>query len=138
MPSSLSMYTRSQMMRAVFTPDIYVPPTGLLVALTKNIPPNNATAAQLIEPTVAGYVRETYGLTSAYWAPTNFGELYNTTRIEYNMVVDQSWGMIAGWALVDPGSGQCLNTGSIRTPYEAIIGSVPYLDPGTLVLGIYD
>lgn len=138
MSSSLSMYARGQLLRSMFTPDIYVAPTGLLVALTKNVAPNNATAAQLIEPTVAGYVRETYGLTSAYWAPTGFGELYNTQRIEYNMVMDQSWGIIAGWALIDPGSGQCLDTGSIKTPYEAIIGSVPYLDPGTLLLGIYD
>ena len=138
MSSSFSMYARGLLLRAVFTPDLYVAPVALEVALTSTVPPNNAAASQLNEPTAPGYARQPYALDGTHWAPTNFGELYNTLRIQFPIVSDASWGNIAGWALIDTGSGQCLNTGSIMGPYEAIIGSIPYLDPGTVLLGIYD
>ena len=51
------------------------------MALTQTIPPANASADQLVEPSAATYSRITYPVGPLYWAPTNFGELYNTLTI---------------------------------------------------------
>jgi hypothetical protein len=138
MSSPLTMYGAGLFLRAVLTPDVYVAPTGLQVALTRTVPPRNASADQLVEPTAAEYERQPYFLDGVHWAPTNFGELYNTTKITFAKVGTSGWGMISGWALLDPGSGQCLTVGSIMNPYQATAGMVPYLDPGSVVLGLYD
>ena len=137
MTTSITMFGREQLLRAYLTPDIFVPPTGLEVALTLTIAPRNASADQLNEPTAPEYARQPYPMDGAHWAPTGFGELYNTTLVTFPQVANL-WGMLAGWALVETGSGQCIETGSIMSPYAPTQGMIPKMEPGTITIGIYD
>lgn len=134
---SFTMYGREILLRAIFTPDAVTLPTSLQVALTTSVPPANASMDQLVEPTAAEYARQTYAVNAASWAPTGFGDLYNAIKITYPQVVD-SWGLLVGWALVDPVAAQCLNAGPLLEPIATIAGMVPYVDPGSIVLGIAD
>lgn len=131
------MVGRSLLLRAVFTPEAVTLPTSLEVALTRFVAPANATAAQLVEPSGGDYARQPYQIGGAYWAPTGFGELYNTVKVTYPQV-SAPWGLITGWALIDPVSGQCLNTGALMEPMATVIGMIPFIDPGALILGIED
>lgn len=131
------MVGRSLLMRAVFTPEAVTLPTELEVALTRFVAPANATADQIVEPSVGGYARQIYPIGLTYWAPTGFGELYNTTKVTWPQLT-ASWGLLTGWALIDPLSGQCLNVGALMEPMATIVGMIPYVDPGALVLGIED
>ncbi|HEY5727422.1 MAG TPA: hypothetical protein VIV08_02300 [Acidimicrobiia bacterium] len=138
MPNTMTMYTRDLGIRALFTPSDYVPITSLEVALTRHVAPNNADLSQIVEPTDPLYERQPYGLDSAYWAPTGFGTLYSTQLVEWTMVLENTWGLIAGWVLIDPVGGQVINTGSIIRPYEASTGITPRLPPGSMVVGFSD
>jgi hypothetical protein len=138
MPSTFTMYARRQLLKSMFTPDQFLPIDEVSVALTRNIPPANATAEQLVEPEADAYARQTYATGSLYWAPTNFGELYNTLTITWDQIEAEEWGFVRGWAVVDEVSGQCLNVGTIMRPFRGVVGMVPKLEPGTLMLGIYD
>lgn len=138
MPSTLTMFGRRFLMRALLTPDTYVPITEVEIALTRSIPVANAAASQLLEPTALSYARQTYPTGSIYWAPTNFGELYNTTLITFDQIQAEEWGWIRGYAIIDPTSQQCLDVGSLKVPFRGVIGMVPKLEPGSVMLGIYD
>lgn len=138
MPSSFTMFARRQMLRAMFAPNTFTPLDEVQVALTLSIPPANVTAAQLLEPSSASYARVTYAIGSLNWAPTNFGEFFNAKRISFPTIAGEEWGMIRGWALIDPTSEQCLNVGSQQQPFRGIIGMTPRLEPGAVMLGIYD
>lgn len=131
------MYGRTLLLRAVFTPELVTLPTELEVALTRTVAPANATEDQLVEPVVGAYERQVYPLDGTHWAPTGFGDLYNTVRIEWPQVT-ASWGLITGWALIDAVNGQCVNTGALMEPMSTVIGMIPYVDPGALVLGTAD
>ena len=138
MPSTFTMYARRQLLRGMFTPDVVTALEEVQVALTRTIPPANATEEQLVEPEAASYVRQTYFVGSMFWAPTNFGELYNTATVQWEQIGAEEWGFMRGWAVLDPISGQCLNVGSIMRPFRGITGMEPKLEPGTLMLGLYD
>lgn len=138
MGATFTMFSRTKMIQALLAHDLYVPLTTLQVALTRNIPVTNATAGQLLEPTTGGYVRQNYSAGSAYWAPSGFGEYYNTNVVTFPQVTAEGWGLIRGWAVLDPNSGQCLSVGSILDPFNATSGMIPRLDPGVLLLGLYD
>jgi hypothetical protein len=138
MPSTFTMYARRQLLKAMFTPDDFIALDRVEVALTQTIPPANASADQLVEPGAATYSRITYPVGELYWAPTNFGELYNTLTVQWAEIAAEQWGFLRGWAVLDPVSGQCLNVGSIMRPFKGITGMVPKLEPGTLMLGLYD
>ena len=138
MGNNLTMYARDLAIRGLLTPGEVTMPTTLQVALTKTIPPNNAEINQLVEPSISLYERQPYGVGSFYWAPTGFGALYNTLEVVWNQVLDDYWGRIVGWALLDPTGNQIINVGSILMPYEAITGMTPKLAPGTMICGIYD
>lgn len=138
MSSSFTMFGRSQMLRSMVTPDLFVPIDSFEIALTNTVPPANASEAQLVEPTAAAYVRQTYSTGSTYWAPSGFGEFYNTLLVTWPQVTVDSWGLIRGYAVVDPVSGQCVSVGSIQNPFQATVGYVPKLEPGSVMLGIYD
>ncbi len=138
MPSTFTMYARRQLLRGMFTPDVVTALEEVQVALTRTIPPANATEEQLVEPEADSYARQTYFTGSLYWAPTNFGELYNTATVQWEQIGAEEWGFMRGWAVLDPISGQCLNVGSIMRPFRGITGMEPKLEPGTLMLGLYD
>lgn len=131
------MYGRSQLLRLMFTPEAASAPASVEIALTRFVAPANATAAQLIEPDVGDYARQPYGIGLVHWAPTGFGELYNTTKITWPQL-SASWGLITGWAVIEPVSGQCLNAGALQEPIATVIGMVPFVDPGALILGLED
>jgi hypothetical protein len=137
---TFTMYGRTLLLRSVFTADVVTVPASLEVALTNTVPPANSAEDQLVEPDSAttNYVRQTYALTSVQWAPSGFGDLYNTLKISYPQVGSPAWGVLNGWALVDPVSGQCVNAGALLEPIATVTGMIPFLDPGTLVLGIAD
>lgn len=138
MPNTMTMFTRDLGVRSIFTPDDVTPLTGLQVALTRSVAPNNVDISQIIEPTDPLYERQDYPLGVANWAPTGFGGLYNTQPVTWARVLDNSWGLIAGWVLIDPVSLAVLNTGSLLEPYEAITGMTPMLPPGAMVVGFSD
>jgi hypothetical protein len=138
MPSTFTMYARRQLLKSMFTPDDFLALESVEVALTRSIPPANAAADQLIEPDADSYSRQVYPVGVVYWAPTNFGELYNTLTVQWEQIASQEWGFMRGWAVLDPVSGQCLNVGSIIRPFRGITGMEPKLEPGTLMLGLYD
>ena len=138
MPNTMTMFTRDLGVRALFMPGEVTLLTSLEVALTRSVAPNNADITQIIEPTDPLYARQPYGLGSANWAPTGFGGLYNTQTVEWEMVLEDSWGLIAGWVLIDPVSNAVVNTGSVLQPYEAITGYTPRLPPGSMIVGFSD
>ena len=138
MGATFTMFSRSKMIQALLAHDSYVPLTTLQVALTRSIPVTNSTAAQLLEPTTGGYVRQSYAADSAHWASSGFGEYYNTMVVTFPQVTAVGWGLIRGWAVLDPGSGQCIAVGSILDPFAATAGMIPRLDPGVLLRGLYD
>lgn len=138
MPNTLTMFSRDLAIRSLLTPADVTPLTDLEVALTKTIAPNNADITQIVEPTADLYTRQPYFLGALYWAPTGFGALYNTVGVVWPMVLEEFWGYIAGWALIDPTSNSVINTGSLLAPYEAITGMTPKLPPGSMICGIYD
>jgi len=138
MPSTFTMYARRQLLKSMFTPDVFTPIDEVTVALCRNVPTANASADQLVEPSAESYARQTYPTGSLYWAPTNFGELYNTLTVTWPEIGAESWGFMRGWAVIDEESGQCLNVGTIMRPFPGTVGMVPKLEPGTLMLGIYD
>lgn len=138
MPSTFTMYARRQLLRAMFTPDAFTALEEVHVALTRTVPPANASEEQLVEPGAASYERQVYPTGSLYWAPTNFGELYNTLTVQWAQIEAEEWGFMRGWAVLDPVSGQCLNVGTIMRPFRGTVGMEPKLEPGTLMLGLYD
>ena len=134
---TFTMFSRAKMLSGLLAPDTFVPLTSLLVALTRSIPVANSSALQLVEPTTGGYARQSYVANAAHWAPTGFGELYNTMVVTFPQVTAAGWGLIRGWGLIDPTSGQCISVGPIMDPFVATAGMVPRLDPGVILLGIY-
>lgn len=138
MGATFTMFARAKMLQALLSPDTYSALSSLEVALTRSIPVTNATAAQLVEPTTGDYARQSYAADSAHWAPSGFGEYYNTLVVTFPQVTTEGWGLIRGWALIDTVSGQCVSVGSILDPFAATAGMVPRLDPGVLLLGLYD
>lgn len=137
MGATWTMRGRSLMLSAILTPDLFVPIDSLAVALTRSVPVANAAASQLIEPNTGGYARAEYQAAGAYWAPTGFGEYLNTQTLTFPEITS-SWGLISGWAIVLPGSGECLAVGSVMDPFVGEIGMVPTIAPGVLRLGNYD
>jgi hypothetical protein len=139
MPNTMTMYTRDLGVRRLFTPDDAPELNGpLQVALTRSVAPNNVDISQIVEPSDPLYERQDYPLGSGYWAPTGFGGLYNTQQVQWAMVQEDSWGLIAGWVLIEPISQEVLNTGSLLRPYEAITGNTPTLPPGAMIVGFSD
>lgn len=138
MPNVLTMYSRDLAIRSLFCPGEPVELTSIEVALTHTVAPNNADLTQIVEITATLYARQPYGLGSSYWAPTGFGGLYNTQLVQWAEVLDEGWGLIAGWVLIDTVASAVLNTGSILRPYDAITGNTPKLPPGTMVVGFTD
>ena len=55
MPSTFTMYARRQLLRAMFTPDAFTALEEVHVALTRTVPPANASEEQLVEPGAASY-----------------------------------------------------------------------------------
>ena len=137
MGATWTMYCREAMLGSLLTPDTYVPLTTLELALTRAIPVANAYAGQLLEPEAVEYHRAPYAAAGSHWIPTGFGEYTNTLPMTFPTVVT-SWGLIVGWALVDPVSQQCLSVGSIQDPFVATAGMRPIIAPGVLLLGNYD
>jgi hypothetical protein len=136
--STLSTYTRAQMLRSVFIPDLFVPTTVVKICLTSQIPLNNSSVAELVEPTAeSGYVAQDYTMGSAFWEESGFGELYNLNQIIFPTALT-SWGVIAGWAMVDPDNNEVLACGELLNPFIAAIGMTPALDSGTITIGIYE
>lgn len=138
MPNTMTMYTRDLGVRALFTPDDVIRLTGLEVALTRSVMPNNVDISQLVEPSDPLYARQPYALGSTYWAPTGFGGLYNTAEVRWEMVQENSWGLISGWVLIEPSTQIVLNTGGLLRPYEPITGNTPNLPPGSMIVGFSD
>ena len=134
---SWTMFGREGMLGAYLTPDTVVPLGALQVALTRSIPVANAAANQLIEPNTGGYARAAYYANGAHWSPTGFGEYANSLPIVFPEIT-ASWGLIVGWALIDPVSGQCITVGEIADPYVAEMSTIAVISPGVLVLGSYD
>lgn len=137
MAATFTMFGRAYLLSAVVTPDLFTAPTTLQIALTNNVPTANSTVSQLLEPTAPSYARQDYDVGSEFWYPSGFGEYYNSATITYPMVTEL-WGRVAGWAVILPDIEECLNVGSIDDPYQTILGMVPRLDPGVVLLGIYD
>lgn len=138
MSSTFTMFGRDHMLKAMVTPDAFVPIDELQVALCRSVPPANAVAAQLVEPVATAYVRQVYPTGALYWAPSGFGEYFNTAQITWPQVEVEEWGLIRGYALVDATSGQCVQVGTVKNPFRATVGYIPKFEPGTVMLGIYD
>jgi hypothetical protein len=133
---SFTMYGADMMLRLMFAPTSVTRPTTAAVALCLNVPPRNAVATQIAEPPSSStYARQNYAMSSSWWASTGFGSLYNTSRITFPSVVDP-WGVLMGWALVDPNTGQLLSAGQLTDPIQSAKGMVPILDVGAIILGI--
>lgn len=135
MSSNFTQYGQSQMLQALLTPDTFTTISSVEIALSRSVPPANANASQVLEPTATAYARQTYSTGSTYWAPTGFGPYYNTLLITFPQVDAEEWGLIRGYAVIEPISGQCLQVGSIKSPFRATTGYVPKLEAGTVVLG---
>lgn len=140
MSSVLTMYGRTQLLAAMLSPDTYTTPATVKLALCQRIPPSNASIDQLLEPDTGTttYARQTYGFSSAHWTGTGFGEFTNAVAITFPEVGLNSWGMVAGWAMIDVDAAQCLAVGSVLEPYLTALGMIPTVNIGSIVLGISD
>ena len=137
MPGNFTMYGREKLLAGMLLPDVTTAMSGLAIALTAEVPPSNVDVSQLVEPAAAEYSRVTYGVGSAHWALSGFGEIYNTQEVDFATVVTD-WGWLSGWALIDTDADHVINAGALLDPFTAVIGGTPFLAPGTISMGLYD
>ena len=132
------MYGGDMMLKLLFAPTTVTRPTSVQIALSRTIPPRNAMANQLVEPSGTGvtYARQSIALDATHWAPTGFGSMYNRTKVAFPKVTTALWGLVVGWALVDPNNSQLLAAGPLSVPVQTTQGMVPILDAGTIILGV--
>lgn len=135
MSATISLYLRSELLRRFF---LAGEPQDCYLALCSVVPQANATGDQLLEPVAGGYARAVYETGTDRWAPSGYGEVYNTRRLVFDEAVSD-WGLIAGWALVDsPNSGLTLAVGSVLTPTFVVAGVTPVAEVGSITAGLYD
>lgn len=138
MSSTFTMDGRAMAMEALLVPDQFAPLTGLTIALTRTVPVANTAPSQLTQPDPSGgYVAQNYGVGVEFWQPTGFGEFYNAAPVNFPQVT-ASWGRMLGYAVIASDRSKCLSVGALAEPFIAEIGMIPYLPPGTIVLGFYD
>ena len=139
MSNTLTMYGRTLLMSALFTPDAFVLPTNVEVALCQRVPTANSPVDQLLEPDPASsYARQPYAFSAVHWGTSGFGDFVNLAQITYPLVDAGGWGMISGWALIDADAVECIAVGSALEPYLTELGLQPFIPAGAITLGIFD
>ena len=138
MSSTFTMVGRDMAMRALLTPDDFPTIDAVGIHLTRTVPVANSATSQLTQPDPGGgYAAQYYDTGRNFWEPTGFGEYYNAQRIDFPQVT-ASWGRMLGYAVSIAGKFECLSVGALAEPFIAEVGMIPYLPPGTIVLGFYD
>lgn len=149
MTATLTPYGRGMLLSAVFTPELYVPPDGLWLAVTRAIPVDNDEADNLDEPVdgsglpLNGYSRLDLGsLNIDNWAFSGFSEVYNLNPYVWTAATGP-WGLIQGYAVLDAldvGTGHVIAVGEQIEPYQIVSSGdkPPPIDVGGLAFGIYD
>lgn len=128
--SGLSLYGRSQMLAAYFTPDVFAAPDVLYLALSTAIPTPGDTGTDLLEPADPVYSRVAYGLGSAWWVLTGGGQVINTQEAPFG-VPGADWGTLTGWALcTDIQGGDLVFHGALDTPVQVVAGPDAYVVAG--------
>ena len=137
MGATFTMYGRQQMLKAYWQSAAVVLASSQM-ALVTSVPPSNAAASQLVEPSSAdGYARITCPMTTAFWGESGFSEIYNLQAMVFPEVEDD-WGLIQGWAIVAVAAGQCLAVGGLAEPFDAVTGMIPTIEIQGITLGLYD
>lgn len=149
MSATLTPFGRHLLLAAVFTPELYTPPEGLWLAVTREVPVDNDDAAALDEPVddlgaaLNGYGRLDLGaLNIDNWAFSGFSEVYNWNPYVWTPATGP-WGLIQGFAILDSdvlGEGNVVAVGEQVEPYQITIAgdAPPPIDVGGLAIGIYD
>lgn len=138
----MTTYGRQLLLDYFFTPAEAVTVSTLYVCYCNNVPESNADGSELTEPdpVLTGYARQAYPLDGDHWAPTGFGEVFNTdTRTFPN--VDSEWGLIQGIAFATAaivGTGSVLLVGSVAEPFQPEVGTAPIFGVGDATVGLYE
>lgn len=141
---SLSPWFKDELLKVYFHKPSYSPDHfKLQVALTRKIPPANASVSQLDEPpSIFAYSRRGLVLNSTNWGLTTMNEITNLVEILW-FESTGDWGVLTGWALVTAdasGIGTFVErvaaTGKLAQPIRAVTYTQPRLAPGTITLGL--
>jgi hypothetical protein len=136
--ATFTMYGRMVLLLAYWNPDTFTPLDHTQICLCLDVPPSNASEDQLVEPaTLDGYARIDYPMDAAHWPDSGFAELYNAEAFAFPHV-DDDWGLIQGWAILDPVAGECLAVGGFAEPFFASLGMDPLIEAAGITLGLYD
>lgn len=137
----LTTFGRQAMVNQWWVRDLADSVTSVWVCYTVNVPPGNADGTQLDEPPgTAGYSRLEIPLDSGHWAPTGFGEIFNSLE-DFFSAPTSDWGYISGIALTDDsgiGLGNVYATGEVAEPFRCPIGTTPLLEVGAVTIGLYE
>ena len=139
MSGTASMLLRQSLLAAYFTPDNYVGPGTLFVALANGTPLVNSSGSVVNEPTTGGYARVPVPLDSDHWTITPFGEVVTSQDTVFATPTEE-WGLLTSWVLLDaPIGGSLLSSGSLIPPTYFIAGQdPPIVAAGLIVTGLYD
>lgn len=137
MSSGFTSYGVATMLRSLFTTDVATVPAFAEFAACLTVPVMNATGDQLVEPPAsAGYSRASLSMTADSWGVSDFGEIYNIVDMPLG-TPSQQWGPLYGWALVDPGTTECIVVGELIDPLDPVVGMEISVPPSALVIGLY-
>lgn len=137
MSASVSLYFRNALLQKVFR-GVDLLGSNMYVALTRKVGEVGMPGLNLDEPVGGGYGRIAYGYGTGNWTMTNYGEVTNTSDINFSGPTAY-WGLIGGFALVDAASaGNVLAVGSLRNPLRADLGFAPLIKAGGIVIGLTD
>lgn len=137
----LTTFGRQAMVTQWWVRDLADSTSSVWVAYTVTVPPGNADGTQLDEPDPAhGYARLEIPLNSSHWAPTGFGEIFNSLSDTFSTPTSD-WGYISGLALLDDatvGAGHVIATGEVAEPFRCPAGITPVVNVGDITIGLYE
>lgn len=115
--------------------------TAVEFALTRKVPVNNASVAQLDEPVGGGYRRSNpYSLSNANWSVNSSGEMVNLQPILWPLDCTVTWGQIYGWAMIGRHATlpPVLAVGELSQPVRFVPPMRPRLPASSVSFGLYD
>jgi hypothetical protein len=126
---------RMALLDAMFRPDRVAPPDEVWLALTRQIPTDASSGAELGEPNTEGYSRAAYPTGKDYWTTSGYSTLV-TTRNVFWPVPTGDWGVVRGWAMVSSStSGTVLGFGDLEVE-RIVVGSQLYIPAGGLSIAL--
>jgi len=121
--AGLTLYGRSQALKALLARDLFDSVSGWWIALSLVVPSPGDAGIHLVEPDDPAYARQSYGFDSSYWGESGLGNFGNLQSVTFPPP-STDWGIVNGWAIVDSasGDGHLWIAGEIVSPQRVVSG----------------